>query len=154
MQFKIIAVGELKGWSKLAYDDYAKRVAKPYSVDATQIATPRRAKNADKSAAIKLETQKISKCLKPDDYVIALDQHGKMLSTELFHDKLNVLSQNKRICFLLGGPDGLSDEILKRAHLKLSLSQMVLPHALARVMLIEQIYRSYTLTTNHPYHRE
>ncbi len=154
MLFKIIAIGELKSWTKLAFEDYAKRIQSPYSVKTIQIPTPKRAKNQSGDACIALETKKIEKHIKNDDYVITLDQHGKSLSTEQLAQKLDLITSNKCVTFILGGPDGLGQKILERAQFSLSLSAMVLPHALARVVLIEQIYRQYTLATNHPYHRE
>lgn len=154
MQLQIIAVGELKGWTKLAYESYAKRITKPYAIDMVELATPRRSKAMDPQQAKKIEAQKMAKYLKPDGYLITLDQHGKSMTTETFSQHLQGLTQYKQVQFVIGGPDGICPDLLAQSHLKLSLSAMVLPHALARVMLIEQIYRAYTMLTGHPYHRE
>jgi len=153
MVLKIIAIGELNSWAKLAYDDYAKRLNGPFAIQSVQIPTPKRSKNLTTSSAMKSEASKINKHLDADDFIITLDQRGKSFTTEQFTQALQSWMSHKRACFILGGPDGLSGEIQKSAQARLSLSSMVLPHALARVMLIEQLYRAYTLTTNHPYHR-
>lgn len=152
MGLKIIAIGELSGWSKLAFEDYRKRLAAPFTLQHIQIPTPKRSKSANALQMMSLEAKKIIKHL-DGEFVVTLDQHGKAFTSEQFTTQLNKWHQSQSVCFILGGPDGIHDDIKILAKASLSLSNMVLPHALARVMLIEQIYRAYTIAQGHPYHR-
>jgi 23S rRNA (pseudouridine1915-N3)-methyltransferase len=86
--------------------------------------------------------------LPKSSYVVALDERGKDLTTELFARLLH-----RETAFVIGGPDGLDEKVKKEAALLLRLSSLTLPHALAQVVLLEQIYRAATLLTGHPYHR-
>ena len=95
------------------------------------------------------------KKLKPTDYIVALDEGGKDIGSQTLATTLLKASQDfKRIVFLIGGADGLSDELRKRSHLILSFGRLTWPHMLARAMASEQIYRVHTILNNHPYHRE
>lgn len=86
-----------------------------------------------------------------NDYIIALDENGMQFTSIDFANNIEKIS--KPISFLIGGAFGLSEEVKQKSNLLLSLGRMTLPHVLARVILIEQIYRAYTITTNHPYHK-
>ena len=88
------------------------------------------------------------------DFVVALDVLGRPMSTEQLAVKLADWQMNGRdICLLIGGPDGLSDQCLARANMRWSLSELTLPHPLVRIVLMEQLYRAWTINANHPYHR-
>lgn len=153
MGIKLIAVSELQGWAKLAYDQYAKRLHGPFSVESIQIPTPKRGKKVD--AAKALEAKKILKSIQPHDFVILLDERGQTFNSIQFSQWLQAhQTQGRSLCFVLGGPDGFDDAVKQRANQTLSLSTFVLPHHLARVVLLEQIYRAHALLSNHPYHRE
>ena len=90
-----------------------------------------------------------------DDYLVALDEHGKSLTTvELSRWLAERLQDGRNLCFVIGGPDGLGPEILKKAALRWSLSGLTFPHAMVRVILAEQLYRAHSVLHNHPYHRE
>lgn len=86
-----------------------------------------------------------------NDFLIALDENGLQFSSIDFANNIEKIT--KPISFLIGGAFGLSNEVKQKANLLLSLGKLTLPHVLARVILVEQIYRSYTITTNHPYHK-
>ena len=86
-----------------------------------------------------------------NDHIIALDESGMQFPSIDFANNIEKIA--KPISFLIGGAFGLSDEVKQKSHLLLSLGKFTLPHVLARVILIEQIYRAYTITTNHPYHK-
>jgi 23S rRNA (pseudouridine1915-N3)-methyltransferase len=93
--------------------------------------------------------------LAPRDFVVALDEHGSERTTKSLSRWLEQRrASGQDLAFIIGGPDGLSEEVLVRAHLRLSLSRLTLPHGLARVVLAEQLYRAATLLAAHPYHRE
>jgi len=86
---------------------------------------------------------------------VALDEHGTMMTTSQFADRLEGWMNNGRdICFLIGGADGLDEAVKDGADLVFSLSRLTMPHALVRVVLAEQLYRAVSVTRNHPYHRE
>jgi len=89
------------------------------------------------------------------DFVVALDEHGEQFTSTALGKKL-VAWQNagRNLTFLIGGPDGLANACLQRADLNWSLSRLTLPHGLARVLYAEQMYRAWTVSTGHPYHRE
>ena len=100
---------------------------------------------------------KASACLAAidvDDFVVALDVRGKSYGSEQLAQWLTGrLAEGRKVTFLIGGPDGLAPDCLKRANLSLSLSALTLPHALVRVVLAEQLYRALSIVKNHPYHR-
>ena len=119
--------GRLPDWAEAACAEYAKRMPKGYEVE-------------------RLAVRRLS--LPKRSYVVALDERGKDLTTEQFAKLLH-----RETAFVIGGPDGLDEKIRKEAALLLRLSSLTLPHALAQVVLLEQIYRAATLLTGHPYHR-
>ena len=94
------------------------------------------------------------KAIKPQEWVVALDVKGKPWSTEQLSDQLaNWRMDGKDICLLIGGPDGMSDEVMARANQRWSLSNLTLPHPLVRIVMAEQVYRAWTILQNHPYHK-
>ena len=101
------------------------------------------------------EGERLKKYIKDDAYVIALAINGKQISSEGFADKIDKLGINgtSHIIFIIGGPIGLDDEILKNADEKLSFSMMTFPHQMMRVILLEQIYRAYRIIKKEPYHK-
>jgi 23S rRNA (pseudouridine1915-N3)-methyltransferase len=102
----------------------------------------------------KKEGALILKSVKPREQLVALDERGKQLTTEAFAHLLErALNRSQDLAFVVGGDDGLSDEVKKTASFVLSLSSMTLPHRLARLVLVEQIYRAFTLLRGEPYHR-
>jgi 23S rRNA (pseudouridine1915-N3)-methyltransferase len=106
-------------------------------------------------AAMSAEAQRILALLAPRDFVVALDERGvERTSVEMSHWLEQRRASGQDLAFIIGGPDGLSEEVLARAHFRWSLSRLTLPHGLVRVMLAEQIYRAATLLAGHPYHRE
>ena len=107
------------------------------------------------SAAVKKEGERLLDALQERDYVVALDVGGKSLSTVDLADKLQHWQlAGRNISMLIGGPDGLSGPVRKRADYCWSLSDLTLPHPLVRVILLEQLYRAHSILVNHPYHRE
>jgi len=101
------------------------------------------------------EAQRILALLAPRDFVVALDEHGAERTTlELSHWLEQRRASGQDLAFIIGGPDGLSEEVLARGHFRWSLSRLTLPHGLVRVVLAEQIYRAATLLAGHPYHRD
>lgn len=142
-------------WVNQAWDDYARRFPPTLPLDLKQIKTPRRAKNADVAACRRKEGEDLLAAVAPGALVVALDVKGKPWSTMDLAGRLESWMQEGRdVTFLVGGPDGLSAACRARADLSWSLGPGTYPHALARVMLAEQLYRAWSITQNHPYHRE
>ncbi len=104
----------------------------------------------DLSTSMHNEAEKILKVIPDKSKVILLDETGKQLNSEEFADKL--IRPGKDLCFIIGGSYGVSEEIFKRADSVISLSKLVFPHQIVRIVLAEQIYRAHTINTGHPYH--
>lgn len=155
MLLHIVSIGNRPPvWAKLAYDDYAKRFPRPYKIQLTEIPTPNRSAYSIPQAKA-LEWEKMQRHLSPQSGYIALDEKGKSWNTVKLAESLkDWQNQYKHLIFLIGGPDGLTDECRQKAHACWSLSGLTLPHALARVVVIEQLYRCISLINQHPYHRE
>ncbi|GJM02438.1 MAG: ribosomal RNA large subunit methyltransferase H [Rhodomicrobium sp.] len=102
------------------------------------------------------EATRLTERLKPQNFLIALDEKGKSLTSLAFADKLRswIDQGETRIVFAIGGPDGHGKSLLQKADYKFSLSPLTLPHGLARILLMEQLYRAVTIWSGHPYHRE
>lgn len=156
MHIYLIAVGQkMPGWVKTAYDEYAKRLPSNFSLKLIEIPPGQRSKSTDPKRAIAEESQKILNAIPNGAQVIALDERGKQWTTLKLADNMRDWMQDGRdIALLVGGPDGLSKEIKQKAELLWSLSPLTLPHPLVRVFLSEQIYRAWSVTQGHPYHRE
>jgi 23S rRNA (pseudouridine1915-N3)-methyltransferase len=156
MRLRLIAVGtRMPHWVDAAYEDYARRLRRPWSLTLTQIAPAYRREGAKAAQEAKAaEARRILALLSTRDCVVPLDEHASEPSTlELVHwlDQRRAAGQD--LAFIIGGPDGLADEVLARAHFRWSLSRLTLPHALARVVLVEQLYRAAMVLSGHPYHR-
>jgi 23S rRNA (pseudouridine1915-N3)-methyltransferase len=135
----------MPGWVTAAYDDYTRRLRSSMRIDLDELPV-------GKSRAVE-EKRFLDRV--GDDYVVALDEHGKARTTlELSQWLGERLQDGRNLSFLIGGPDGLGPEILKKATWRWSLSALTFPHAMVRVMLAEALYRAHSVLHNHPYHRE
>lgn len=153
MRFRIIAVGKLRPHQPEAqlYQEYAKRL--PWALECKEIEV-KHYKNLD--LLKEKEADHILANLPSQCWVVALDERGKSFTSPQFANHLTEWSAHftSPVHFIIGGAGGLSARIRERANITLSFGTMVWPHALVRVMLIEQLYRSYSLLNQHPYHRE
>ena len=145
MRVRILAVGtRMPEWVTTAYDDYARRLRGSMRVDIEEL--PVRNKADEEKRLIERAG---------DDYLVALDEHGKTRTTlELAKWLGERIQDGRNLTFVIGGPDGLGPELLKKASWRWSLSPLTFPHAMVRVMLAEQLYRAHSVLHNHPYHRE
>ncbi len=142
-------------WVKKGYDEYVKRLPVSCSLKLVEIAPGHRGKSADIKRAIEDESQKMLAAIPEGAIVVALDEKGKSWSTLTLAEQMREWMQAGRdVALLVGGPDGLSDACRQRAERIWSLSALTLPHPLVRVVLAEQIYRAWSVTQGHPYHRE
>ena len=136
-------------------EDYLKRLKRFASYKWTEVKPVRITKSTSDEEVIRKEGENILAKTKPGDYIIALDRTGKQYSSKGFASMFKKLSvENKgRVCLVIGGPLGLSKEVLKRANHILSISEMTLTHEMARLILTEQIYRAFTIIEGHKYHK-
>ena len=159
MKFQIITVGKLKEkYLKDGINEYLKRLQRYATVEIIEVAdeqTPDNASDAEELQIKAKEAQRIQKYIKDDTYLIALAIEGKMFTSEQLADKIEQLGIGGRshITMVIGGSLGLDDSILKQADLLLSFSKMTFPHQLMRVILLEQIYRSFTIINGGKYHK-
>jgi 23S rRNA (pseudouridine1915-N3)-methyltransferase len=136
--------------------EFTKRISKYFPVEWTIIPVPKHAGMLSEMDLKKREGETILQWLKPDDYLIALDEHGKQFSSEGLSELLQerASASTKNLVFLIGGAFGLDAAVLKRAKMKWSLSQLTFPHQLVRLILAEQVYRACTISKNEKYHHK
>lgn len=155
MKIHIIAVGDkLPAWAETAVADYVKRMPREARVEVVPVKPEKRAgQSAERIKA--LEAARIMEKLPDGCLLVAMDEHGREQTTrELAQTLDGWLHGGRDVALMMGGADGLDASLLKRAESTLSLSRLTLPHALARVLLAEQLYRAWSLLANHPYHRD
>ena len=150
----IVCVGKPKGWAAEASDDYARRLRRYFQIDIIEV--PEEDLNRrSREEVLSKEGDRILARLPTEAYVISLDrERGKRNSSEGFARKLQDLGVSGRshVAFVIGGPLGLSPEVPKNSKELLSFGEITLPHALARIILLEQIYRAAKITRNEKYH--
>lgn len=142
---KIICVGKIKeSYLRDAISDYQKRINKYHKLEIIEV----------NDSNMKDEAIKILHYVKDNDYVVTLEIDGDMLSSTEFANKIDKLFiTNSNITFIIGGSDGLDDEVKNRSNYKLSFSSFTFPHQLFRVILLEQIYRCFKILNNETYHK-
>ena len=154
MHITVVAVGlRQPAWADEAVRDYLGRFPKDFTVTVKEVkAEPRAGQPAAK--LMQLEAERIRKAIPSGDIVVAMDEHGRDFTTMDFAKKVDGWkNEGCGVTFLIGGADGLDPELKKGCRMMLRLSSMTLPHGFARVMLVEQIYRAWSILNNHPYHR-
>jgi 23S rRNA (pseudouridine1915-N3)-methyltransferase len=155
----IVSVGKLKEkYLKMGIDEYVKRLGGYAKMDVIEVPdekAPEQLSDAEMEIVKKKEGERILSKLSPDTYVIALAINGKMKSSEeMAADIESLMTYGKsKIAFVIGGSLGLHDDVLKRADEKQSFGKMTLPHQLMKLVLIEQIYRSFRIMKGEPYHK-
>jgi 23S rRNA (pseudouridine1915-N3)-methyltransferase len=150
----IVCVGKPRGWTAQGSEDYAKRLRRYFPVDIIEVAEED-INRRSREEVLSREGDRILKRLPPDAYVISLDrEEGKQLPSERLAEKLEDLGVwgHGHVAFVIGGPWGLSSEILRSSRELWSFGPITLPHALARVVLLEQIYRSVKIHRGEKYH--
>lgn len=155
MRLTIVAVGQkVPDWAQTAYDDYAKRFPPELKVELKAVKTePRASKTLENLLAA--ERQRIESVIPKGTRIVALDERGTALTTLALSARLTGWQLGgDDVAIVIGGPDGLDPGFKQAAHERLRLSDLTLPHAMVRVLLIEQLYRAWSITVNHPYHRE
>lgn len=159
MKITIVTVGKIKEkYLKDAIAEYSKRLSKYCKLEIIEVADEKTPDNASEVVEEQIrakEGERILKHIKDDAYVITLEINGKMLSSEDLAEKIDTLGVKgiSHIVFVIGGSIGLGTEVLKRSDFALSFSKMTFPHQLMRVILLEQVYRSYRIINGEPYHK-
>jgi 23S rRNA (pseudouridine1915-N3)-methyltransferase len=156
MQVRLIAVGtRAPGWVRTACEDYITRLGSRLKVSVTEIGLSTRSGGASVARAVAREGERVLAAVRPEDYLVALDERGTEFSTRELAGWLEARRQEGTdLAFVIGGPDGLAPAVLERSRLRWSLSRLTLPHTLVRVLLAEQLYRAVSLLAGHPYHRD
>lgn len=159
MKITVITVGKIKEkYLKDAIAEYSKRLSKYCKLEIVEVAdekTPDNASEVVEDSIRSKEAERILKYVKDDAYIITLEIDGKQLSSEELADKIDKLGiqGTSHIIFIIGGSIGLGKEVLAKSDLALSFSKMTFPHQLMRVILLEQVYRSYRIINGEPYHK-
>ncbi len=142
-------------WVSQGVEEYSKRMPRELGIEWKELPLAPRGKGSNSRQLKEKEGELILRAIPASDRVIALDVRGKSLSTENLAKQLSSWQMSgENYSLLIGGPDGLSGACLERAERRWSLSELTLPHPLVRVVLAEQLYRAWTITVNHPYHRQ
>lgn len=152
---KIITVGhKMPKWISLGFLEYQKRLGKPFQLELIELPSKSFCDSWPADKIKGFEAELILDKIPPQEYCIALDVQGSMLSTEALSQKIPIWqSQSLNLHFIIGGREGLADSCLKRADFKWSLSALTFPHQMVKLILAEQLYRAVSLINQHPYHR-
>lgn len=155
MKLHIVAVGtRMPEWVNTAWNEYAKRLPPDCSLALREIKPEPRTSGKTPAQLMKAEARRIDAALPAQAYLVALDEHGKDITTVQLADSLvHWRAGGNDVALLIGGPDGLDHDIQARCQQKIRLSSLTLPHPMVRVVLAEQLYRAWTITVSHPYHR-
>ena len=155
MKISFWSIGKAnEAYIKTGVDEFTRRISRYFKVEWTIIPVPKNAATLSETDLKRKEGEVILEWLKKDDYLIVLDERGKQMSSEGLANFIQARANEstKQIIFLIGGAYGIDDTVLKRADYKWSLSQLVFPHQLVRLILAEQVYRACTILRNEKYH--
>lgn len=155
MRIQLIAVGNrMPSWITEGFNEYAKRMPPECRLELVEITAGQRGRKLDPARAMQAEGERQLAAVPKGALVVALDERGRNWDTPEIAQRLgHWLGEGRDVALLVGGADGLAPACRDRAELSWSLSRMVFPHPLVRVILAEQLYRAWSLLNNHPYHR-
>lgn len=159
MKLIVVAVGQrVPDWAQTAWDDYAKRFPPEIKLELKAIKTEPRTNNKNIAALMFAERERIESAIQKEaksTRIVVLDERGKNTSTvQLAARLIEWQLGGSDVAIVIGGPDGLDPDFKKSAHETMRLSDLTLPHAMVRVLLVEQLYRAWSVNAGHPYHRE
>lgn len=155
MKLRLVCVGKLaEPWQRQAADDYAGRLQRHFTLELIELKEEKGGRKGDISGLLKREGERLLEKVPGRSFLIALDERGRQFSSEQLAGKLGeqMLHGGQDWCLVIGGPYGLAPAVRQRADLLLSLSKMTFTHQMARLFLLEQLYRSHTILRNEPYH--
>lgn len=158
MKIKIYAIGKIKDFYKLGADEYVKRLSSYCKIEIVELkdeSLPEKPSKKEIQKAIDLEGKRVVAQLKEGEYLISLDLNKKEYTSEEFAAFISkkLESHGANISFVIGGSYGLSEELKSRVNASICLSKMTFPHQLARLILLEQIYRAFKILNNETYHK-
>lgn len=156
MQIKVVAVGTRQAdWVNKGVDEYLKRFPPGLKLELLQVPAVKRSKKDNKQKTMRQEAERILAALPQGHRLIVLDEGGKTKTTVELSKTLDLwMQQGVNTSFVIGGADGVDEQLKSRADELWSLSAFTLPHGLVRIMLVEQLYRASSMQRNHPYHRQ
>jgi len=155
MKLQLWSIGkDHETYVKTGVDDFTKRISRYYPVEWTILSPPRNAGTLSQTDLKKKEGDMLLETLSKEDYLVALDERGRQMSSEGLAQLIQARANDsvRDLIFLIGGAYGLDERVLQRANDKWSLSQLTLPHQLVRLVLAEQLYRACTIQRNEKYH--
>lgn len=155
MKISVVVIGQrLPPWADTAVNDYLERLPADFKVELKELKAEPRSGGTETGRILAAEAARIRAAVPPGAITVALDERGRDWSTVQFAEQLGRWRDDAQtVAFVIGGADGLDASLKQDARLTLRLSRMTLPHALARVLLVEQIYRAWSVLSRHPYHR-
>lgn len=156
MNIKIIAVGKIREkYLKSGIDEFIKRIQPYSSLQIVEISAETIYEGSNIEKVLDVEAEKILKHVGENSYFVVLDIKGQQLSSEDFAEKIRNISLSgmNQLVFAIGGAEGLSDKVKKRANFSFSMSKLTFVHQMARFFLLEQIYRAFKIINNEPYHK-
>ena len=155
MKIRLISIESSRpDWAKKAFSTYESKFNKSINIDWLGLKPVNRIGNYNVLDVVEKESNLLQSKVKKNEFVIALDKEGLSMSTEKFRFQFdNWISGSKDISIIIGGPDGLSQKLIKQCDFCWSLSQLTFPHSIVPVLVLEQIYRVWSMTQNHPYHK-
>lgn len=156
MKLLIVAVGtRMPGWVEAGFEEFARRMPRELPLQLIEVKAEARTSGKTVEAMMAAEASRINAALPSRCRRVVLDEHGAELTTTALAGRLTAWQGGgEDVAFIVGGPDGLAQDIKNDAHEAIRLSSLTLPHALVRPLLAEALYRAWTVTRNHPYHRE
>lgn len=156
MKIQLVAVGsKMPDWVERGYQEYARRFPHDMPLELLEIAAGKRGKNADIKRILQKEGELTLAAIPKSNRIVTLEVTGKPWDTPMLAQQLDVWKHDGRdVSLLIGGPEGLAPACIAASEQKWSLSPLTLPHPLVRVVVAEALYRAWSVTTNHPYHRE
>ena len=155
MRINLITIGKkMPEWINNGINHYKKQLPSPYNFTITAIeAQNRKAKNINQIKNV--ESKMLLKAASGASILIAFDETGKQQSSQMIADAMKSWQlEGENVALLIGGADGLTDECKAKCHQLWGLSKLTMTHSMARLLVVEQIYRGHSLLTSHPYHRE
>ncbi|HJP07337.1 MAG TPA: 23S rRNA (pseudouridine(1915)-N(3))-methyltransferase RlmH [Arenicellales bacterium] len=155
VRVKLIAIGRrMPAWVNQGFSDYAARLRTSLKLELVEIDAPRRTRHVDLARLMGEEGQRLLRAVPAGSHCVALDQAGRSYDSESLASQLEQwMSAGSDVALLVGGPEGLSDQVLESAHEHWSLSPLTLAHPLVRVVIAEQLYRAHAIVAGLPYHR-
>lgn len=156
MRLLVLAVGtRMPGWVEEGFTEFARRMPRDCPLTLTEVKAEPRTSGKTAAAMMAAEADRLRAALPARRHLVVLDEHGDDLTTRALSERMQRwLAGGDEVAILIGGPDGLADDLKREAQERIRLSSLTLPHAMVRVILAEALYRAWSLLNNHPYHRD